>query len=199
LNWIKKSGQASPKNGGTASFLGTASDPFAYGDGGFIPILGNGHISMSLEFGSDELLPVTPAELEGASWTLTSQAWVSQIPTFDDTVFFSSPRQLLYSLTITANMSGLSVDFFRNTPVGCGFTIAQSDSDIANGVLGAMSGGGFSGDLNVMSGVLDVSGMPSASIGYYDDFYASKPSVVPEPTTWIVFGGALYAGLRRRK
>jgi hypothetical protein len=152
---------------------------------------------------AENAIPTRASDLNGGTFSFSVSAWVAAIATFDDNVFYSSKPALLYTLTIGLTpASGLVVDFVQGAPTGFPLAIDQTPSQIEGSVLSALTGG-WTGDLSVLTGTLDVSGHDNASVGFSYAFDVSMPSTVPEPSSALLVGFGALAGLgvweRRRR
>ena len=183
--------KAAAKKGSTASFFATARDPFPFQMQDLSPIPDGTLLNFSLTLpASSNSLPAAGATND---WNVTYKVWIKDIDTSDVTTFYMADPALLYSLSLSSGPSGFSVDFEPGAPAGFPVTFSQSTSQIDAAMLAALQGG-WTGDLSVVNGMIDVGGHVSATLGTegdidMEDVGTSAP--VPEPANILLIAVGL--------
>jgi hypothetical protein len=126
-------------------------------------------------------------------WSVTYASWIDGGVLFDPDAFYADNPQMLYSLTISDSGSdGVAVQFMEGSPSGFGpggLTFTQSAPDIETAVMNAILSGWSAGDLNALSGALDVSSSSAFTIGNSLTLVADLGT--PEPGSLLLVATAL--------
>jgi hypothetical protein len=188
------SGDATVVTGtGKAFFFGRAMDPWAFQMQDLSPIPDGSFLNFSL------VLPASgndlPATTPGGSWSVIFSDWIADINTTDVDTFYAADPDLLYSLTLSSGPNGFAADFVPGSPDGFPVTFSQTESQIEAAMLAALVGG-WTGDLNAVSGTIDVGGHTSATVGVQHEITAA---VVPAPAPLALLFSGLLALLTIRR
>jgi hypothetical protein len=167
------------------------SDPFPFGGDG-MPLPSDGMVGIGLTLPAmGNSIPTTGPG--SGDWSVTYASWIDGGVLFDPDAFYADNPQMLYSLTISDSGSdGVAVQFMEGSPSGFGpggLTFTQSAPDIETAVMNAILSGWSAGDLNALSGALDVSSSSAFTIGNSLTLVADLGT--PEPGSLLLVATAL--------
>lgn len=183
---------APARRNGTAKYVGDAWDPWPFGEGGIEFNGADRELALGLTCTNE-----TPLNA-GADWNASYSAFVRDISTFDDEVFFSQPAQLLYDVRFGADSDGVPFAHVQfGQPSGFALSFDRTVEEAQGLVLQALTSGAML-DLNVLNARLDLSGHTSATIGYADHFDVDR-SKIPGPGPVALLVAAAVVSPRRKR
>ncbi len=179
---------------GSASFIGETWDPWDFGIGGFMPI----YDGLDFKF---ELPPEFRAQISGGTWNASFSALIKNAAIDDVDIFHQqSNPEPLYTVACGQNSTGMWADVTLGNPIGVGIPVLwdHTEAQMEQTLLTALNNQTFSSDQLILSGAVDLRGVPSATIGYHDKAEAFKAVAVPEPASILAMALGLGILARRR-
>lgn len=181
-----------PHDGAWASYWGDTWDPWPIGLDSLVPIDPDEPL-FDFGFWLDERTCESTAGPDG-QWSASYAAYLADgISTYEVDPFRAAMPELMYEVKFGLRGSGYWVEFIYGSPPTFPITFSLSEADAEARLLSALQNG-WTGDLEVLTGTLDVRGHDQFTWGVHDHVEAA----VPEPTGLAVLALGLMSLTRRR-
>lgn len=181
-----------PHTGASTWYVGDAWDPWPLGIDGLSPIDPDEPL---WDFGFD-LDDETDVQIRADGWfsaRFTSLV-ADEIATSQVDAFRAANPELIYDVQFGAIGLNYWVDITYGSPAGFPITFVDSEAIAEAALLQALQSG-WTGDLSVLQGTIDVRGHERVTFGTHDHVQAA----VPEPASLVVLGLGAFMLARRKK
>lgn len=180
-----------PHDGASTTYYGDAWDPWPLGRDSMIPIDPDEPL-FDFGFWLDERTRESTAGPDG-QWSASYAAYLADgISTYEVDPFRAAIPKLMYEVKFGLRGSGYWVEFIHGSPPTFPITFNLSEADAEARLLNALQNG-WTGDLEVLEGTLDVRGHDRFTWGVHDHVEAA----VPEPAGLAALALGLMALARR--
>lgn len=181
-----------PHTGADAWYVGDAWDPWPMGEGGMTPIDPDEPL-WGFDFGLDDETELQVRE--DASFTARFTSLIADnVATGEVDTFRAANPALIYDVSFGAIGLNYWVDITYGSPTGFPITFSASEAQAEAALLQALQSG-WTGDLSVLQGTIDIRGHQSVTFGSHSHAQAA----VPEPASLIPIGLGVLMLLRRKK